>query len=117
MTNKHGVLVDVLLVLRCAECGLVVRGSDSAVGRARAVEQAAAGKKYGKGFGLVVLERSPRDRLEQSAAWVGRAQDRLDQLDSLADASAGYGFPFGCPWCEQDERNEQQLRLSLEVAK
>ena len=111
MTNKHGVLVDVLLVLRCAECGLVVRGSDSAVGRARAVEQA------GKGCGLVVLERSPRDRLEESAAWVGRAQDRLDQLDSLADASAGYGFPFGCPWCEQDERNEQQLRLSLEVAK
>lgn len=117
MTKKYAVMVDMLLVVRCATCGLVVRGADVAVERGRALEQV-------EKCGAMVITRFRSDNLNAlraSAGWAGRACIREQQLESLADACAGYQ-DFGCDWCAQVERNREQLAsaqlpLPLEVSK
>ena len=118
MTKNQGVMVDMLLVVRCTTCGLVVRGADVAVERERALEQA------GKGCGGFVLARNREHHLaalRASAMWAGRASDRERQLQSLAFAVDGFN-DFGCPWCATVEHNREQLAsaqlpLPLEGAK
>jgi len=118
MTKNQGIMVDILLVVRCTACGLVVRGADVAVERERALALA------GKGCGGFVLARNREHHLaalRASAMWAGRASDRERQLQSLAFAVDGFN-DFGCPWCATVEHNREQLAsaqlpLPLEEAK